>query len=397
MALPMTELVELLGDIESDRAERKESARNADRIGEVICALANDLPNHGKPGVLFVGVADDGSPTGMPVTDQLLQQLAAYRDQGNILPPPSLDVRKVELPGHDIAVVEVQPSNTPPVKYKGQIWVRVGPRRGVANAEDERRLNERRRSLDLPFDSRPIVGATVADLDRHLFEEELLPAVVPPAVLEVNGRSVDQRLSALRLTSPDGVPTAAGILATGVEPIAWLPGAYVQFLRIDGEDLTDPIVDEKRISGTLAAVLRQLDELLRLNVMSAVDLTSGDTERRVADYPIAALQQVARNAIMHRSYENTSSPVRVTWYRDRVETVSPGGLFGVVASAGLGSGITDYRNPTIAEIMRALGYVQRFGAGIPVVRRSLADNGNPDPEFRVEAGYVAVTLRRRPS
>lgn len=135
----MTELVELLGDIESDRAERKESARNVDRIGEVICALANDLPNHGKPGVLFVGVADDGSPTGMQVTDQLLQQLAAYRDQGNILPPPSLDVRKVELPGHDIAVVEVQPSNTPPVKYKGQIWVRVGPRRGVANAEDERR------------------------------------------------------------------------------------------------------------------------------------------------------------------------------------------------------------------------------------------------------------------
>jgi len=35
-----------------------------------------------------------------------------------------------------------------------------------------------------------------------------------------------------------------------------------------------------------------------------------------------------------------------------------------VATAGLGSGLTDYRNPTITEIMRALGYVQRFGAGM---------------------------------
>ena len=37
------------------------------------------------------------------------------------------------------------------------------------------------------------------------------------------------------------------------------------------------------------------------------------------------------------------------------------------------------------------GSVREFS----VVRRSLADNGNPEPEFRAAAGFVAVALRRR--
>ena len=103
-----------------------------------------------------------------------------------------MTVHKVRLNGNDVAVVEVQPSNSPPVRYEGQIWIRVGPRGGVANAEDERRLNERRRSLDLPFDSRPVPGTGIDDLDLSLFTSTLLPSLVPPAVLAENGRSVEQ-------------------------------------------------------------------------------------------------------------------------------------------------------------------------------------------------------------
>jgi ATP-dependent DNA helicase RecG len=210
MALSTEELSALLADIESDRVERKESASNADKIGEAICAFANDLAGHNQPGVLFVGVRDNGVTAGLEVTDRLLQNLASFRDQGNILPPPSITVRKISFDGNDVAVIEVQPSNAPPVKFKGQIWVRVGPRRGIANIDDERRLNERRRSLDLPFDTRPLTGTSIDDLDLVLFQDTLVPQLVPPNVLAANGRTTEQRLTAIRLTSPDGVPTAAG-------------------------------------------------------------------------------------------------------------------------------------------------------------------------------------------
>lgn len=181
MALPDQELIALLADLESDRVERKESAANSDRLSEAICAFANDMPGYGEPGVLFVGVSDNGAVLGRPVTDELLRHLADLRDQGTILPPPTMTVRKLRLDRGEVAVVEVRPSATPPVRFKGRVYIRVGPRRAIASLDEERRLNERRRSLDLPFDSRPIPGSSLADLDTYSFTAVLLPALLPRA------------------------------------------------------------------------------------------------------------------------------------------------------------------------------------------------------------------------
>lgn len=397
MTISDVELESLAEDLESDRVERKAVLSNKDRIGQAICAFANDLPGHGRAGVLLIGVRDDGRPTGTSITDELLLELADFRDQGQILPTPVMTVQRRLVRGAEVAVVEVQPSHTPPVRFKGQVWIRVGPRRALAGPGDERLLSERRRHLDVPFDSRPVSGASEADIDETVFLREYLPRAVDPDVLAQNGRTVREQLASLRFASPDGVPTAAGMIVLGIEPVAWIPGAYVQFLRIVGHELSDPIQDEKRLDGPLVDVLRQLDELLRLNVRLAVDVTSDDRERRTADYPLQALQQLVRNAVMHRDYETSNTPVRLTWYSDRVEIVSPGGPYGLVTPENFGKpGITDYRNPGLAEAMRVLGYVQRFGVGIASARRALAANGNPPPEFDVTSGYVYVTLRATP-
>jgi ATP-dependent DNA helicase RecG len=392
-----SELADLAHDLESDRVERKAALTDKNKVGQVICAFANDLPDHGRPGVLLIGVHDDGIPAGLLITDALLKELADFRDQGQILPLPSMTVERRSLGGVDIAVVEAQPSHQPPVRYKGQIWIRVGPRRGIASAEDERLLSERRRRYDLPFDARRVSGTTVADLDETLFVREYLPAAVDPDVLAQNGRTVPERLTSLRFATASGNPTAAGVIVLGIDPTQWIPGAYVQFLRIEGNDLSDPILDEKRLDGALIDVLRQLDELLRLNITSSVDIVSADRERRHSDFPLAALQQLVRNAVMHRDYEVSTAPSRITWYADRVEITNPGGPYGSVTPENFGRpGITDYRNPAIAEAMRALGYVQRFGAGMAITNRALAENGNPPPEFDVTSSYVNVTVRRAP-
>lgn len=74
-----SEILPLLGDLESDRVERTASSAKTDKFGEAICAFANDLPNHGKPGYLIVGATDAGQVTGMEITDQLLEVLGAAR------------------------------------------------------------------------------------------------------------------------------------------------------------------------------------------------------------------------------------------------------------------------------------------------------------------------------
>jgi len=75
---------------------------------------------------------------------------------------------------------------------------------------------------------------------------------------------------------------------------------------------------------------------------------------------------------MHRDYETTHAPVRVHWFDDRIEILSPGGPFGAVTADNFGQpGQTDYRNPNLAEVLKAMGYVQKFGAGIAIAQKAL--------------------------
>jgi len=391
------ELEQLLDDIESDRAERKESTTDGDKFRQAVCAFANDLPDHRDVGVLFVGVNNSGEPTGIAVTDQLLQNLASIRGDGNILPFPSLDVQKRKLKGQDVAIVLVHPSSAPPVRFRGTIWIRSGPRRGIANPDDERRLNEKRRFRDLPADIQPIASAGLDAVDELLFRRTYLPSAVSIDVLDQNQRSLEHQLIAAKFAHPGSpvCPTLIGVLAVGKAPTDWVPGAYLLFLRIDGAALGDPVKDSREVRGALPDLLSEVDDLLKANIQTSVDFTSGPVEIRKPDYPLVALQQIARNAILHRSYENTNAPVRLYWFNDRVEIQNPGGPYGQVTKQNFGMpGAYDYRNPNLAAVMKELGYVQKFGFGIATARRELEKNGNPDLEFQVEDSYVAAILRR---
>ncbi|MBI4602612.1 MAG: putative DNA binding domain-containing protein [Planctomycetes bacterium] len=392
-----SELEALLLAPESDLLEKKASFSDRNEVRKTVCAFANDMADHQRPGVILIGVRDDGSCAHLAVTDELLRNLAAMKDDGNILPLPSMTVQRRIVRGCDVAVVVVQPCLAPPVKLKGRTWIRVGPRNATASAEDELRLAERRRARDLPFDIRPLPSATLEDLDLQLFECEYLPRAVAPEVLAQNDRSTTDKLKALRFLDPSGRPTGLGVLVLGKDPRRHIPGDYVQFLRIDGAELTDAIRDEKQIDGPLAELLRRLEDVLKAHNAVAVSITESPTEVQRPEYPLPALEQLARNAVLHRAYDGTNAPVRVYWFSDRIEIHSPGGPFGEVNRQNFGQpNITDYRNPHLAAAMKVLGYVQQFGAGIPIARRELQRNGNPPAEFTVEATHVLATVRRHP-
>jgi ATP-dependent DNA helicase RecG len=390
------ELESLLKNIESDRAERKESISDTEAIRRTICAFSNDLPDNRLPGVLFIGARDDGSCVGLTVDDRLLRRLSDMRDDGTILPLPHIEVKEETLSGCKLAVVIVHPSDTTPVRYRGRVYVRVGPTTRLASEDEERRLTEKRRSRDLPFDMRPLPSASLSDIDLDLFERNYLPVAVAPEILDQNTRPMEDQLASMRFLTPDKIPTVSGIIVLGKDARAFIPGAYIQFIRFDGKELTDPVKDQKEIDGPLPDLLRNLDEILKAHISVALEITSKPVSSGHPDYPIEALKQLTRNAVLHRTYEGTNAPVRISWFSDRIEIQNPGGPYGQVTKDNFGEpGITDYRNPQLAEAMKVLGYVQRFGVGIQIARQELVKNSNPRPEFQIESTYIIVTIRNR--
>ena len=394
------ELLQIIETGESDAVEFKESLSGSarERIREAICAFTNDLPDHRKPGLILVGVKDDIILGTTPITDELLCQLADMKTDGNIVPPPSLMVEKRVLQGKEIAVVTVQPSSSPPVRCRGAIHIRTGPRRDIATAQDERILNEKRRYGDRPFDLYPIRSSGISDLNLALFSYEYLPKAFSAEILAANERSLNEQLAATKMITAADDPTATvlGILTIGKMPQDFLPGAYVQFLRIDGNELADDIIDNLQVQGAISDQIRRLDDKLIAHNRIAVDITSGPIEKRTALYPIEAVQQITRNAIMHRTYEGTNAPVHVYWYNDRIEIVSPGGVFGAITAENFGKpGFVDYRNPNLAEAMRTFELVQRFGVGIRIARRLLAEAGHPEPKFEINSTHASAIIHAK--
>ncbi|MHB1358361.1 MAG: ATP-binding protein [Rhodocyclaceae bacterium] len=393
--LTENQLKALLLDLESDRVERTESVSHTDKFGQAICAFANDLPNHRQPGYLLVGVKDNGILSGLAVSDELLKNLGGIRSDGNVLPQPMMNIAKLTLPLGDVAVVEVFPSDLPPVRYKGRVHIRVGPRKAIANEQEERVLSERRVALARSFDARQCSEATIEELALGQFDAYRREAVDPETIL-ANHRPVEQQLSSLRLYDPErSCPTHAGILLFGKNPRFYMPGAYVQYLKLPGMDLTDIPEDQAEISGDLHSVLRELEGRIRLLIQTSVRAVSMFEEKLVPDYPEWALRELLMNAVMHRNYDS-NTPIRFYVFKDHIEIQSPGGLYGEATPENFPTR-NSYRNPVIAEAMKSLGFVNRFGYGVQRAQALLTQNGNPPAEFEFDEHSVLVKVYRRPA
>lgn len=390
--LTETQLLALLADLESDRVERTVSVADTDKFCQAICAFANDLPNHRQAGYLLIGVKDDGTPSGLQVSDKLLKDLSGIRADGNVLPPPAMNVQKYRLNGSDIAVVEVTPSDMPPVRYKGRVWIRVGPRKAVANEQEERILIEKRVARAHTFDMMPVYEAKIEDVSRRMFAEYRAQAVASE-VIEANHRSVEQQLASLRLFDVNkNCPTIAGILLFGNNPRFFVFGAYIQFLRFSGTTMADMPVDQAEFSGDMRTVLDGVRDKFRSINQMGMKQGEGFQDRLLPDYPEWAIREFMHNAVMHRDYQS-NTPIRFYCFADRIEIQSPGGLYGEVTLATL-TQRNSYRNPVLAEALKAMGYVNRFGFGIQHAQALLQKNGNPIAAIEAQDKVVAITIRK---
>jgi ATP-dependent DNA helicase RecG len=295
----------------------------------------------------------------------------------------------------DVVIVEVHPSDIPPVRYKGQIWIRVGPRKAIANEGEERILSERRVATAKSFDTRACPEANLGDLSLDIFLNTYRRAAIAANVIASNHRTIEDQLAALRFYDlRRDCPTHAALLLFGKNTRAIMPGAYVQYLKIDGISLSDDVSISREFSGDLLTLCRELDALLEGSLSEKPIRTSALRDSIVWDFPKRAVRELLMNAICHRSYES-NTPVRFHRFVDRIEILNPGGLYGEASPENFPR-CPDYRNPVIAEALKILGYVNRFGRGVIDAQNALAENGSSPAIFSFQPNFVLATIPKHP-
>ena len=139
------ELRTIIAGGENERVEMTRAFDKADKIGQAVCAFANDFPDSGEAGILLLGVDNDGTIAGRRIEDQQLASLGGLKSDGNLFPPPSMSVEKMTFPEGDVVVLTVFPSKYPLLAEAMKVLGFVNKyNRGIAKVNRELEQNGNR-------------------------------------------------------------------------------------------------------------------------------------------------------------------------------------------------------------------------------------------------------------
>lgn len=313
----------------------------------------------------------------------LLKKISGIRSDGNILPLPVMTVDRIEFPEGDLLLAEVSPSLFPPVRYRGRVFVRIGPRRDIANEAEERLLTERRAAYMATFDATPCLGSSLDDLELDYIRNTYLPAVVDPDILNQDKRDIKDKLASIHLYDrKHDCPTYGAIILFGKNPRYYMPGNYVQYVRFQGTEKGGDVLNEKRFQGPLYRMLPVLESFVSDAIITQRPVTASlFREKTIINYPQNALRELIMNACMHRDYQ-ANMPIRLYQFDNHIEIMNAGGLYGEARPENFPM-VNDYRNPIVAEAMKEMKYVNMFNQGVKRVQDMLRQNGNKEAEFDV--------------
>ncbi|MEA3282198.1 MAG: ATP-binding protein [Euryarchaeota archaeon] len=370
-----------------------------DPIRQTITALSNDYAETGG-GVIIIGV-DPSTRVILGLTgdpEETLRRVTGICRDGSIVPTLAPQIYQLDVNGKTVGIIEVKQSERRPHRANNICYIRIGPTTRKATPDEEFELV--RRSGRFPFDMMPVREAAVEDLDMLKFEQEFLAKRVSSGILSVNHRSPIEWAENLKFLVREGdrlIPTVAAILLFGKNPQSLLPHGSIDFIRFEGDDPSYPIADRKELTGTIDEQIKSATEIVGHFMIQSYQFSQKSPVRTdIVEYPLRAVREAVTNAVMHRDYEISRTNVSIKMFDDRLEIMSPGGLYGIVTRDNFGTGINDYRNPTLAVNLNLLGLIEKAGTGIFLIRRQMEENGSFNPEFDIGDRHLIVKLPAHP-
>ena len=301
-----------------------------------------------------------------------------------------------EIPGVDVS--------SRPVFYKG-----VGRIKGsyIRVGESDEQMSEyevysyevyRKRIRD---DMRVVENGRVDLFDRKRLDEYL--GAVKRERRNLSENVPDNDILELMGVTIHGEPTLAGVMAFSLYPQTYFPqlcitAVVVPGLRMgDTGDAGERFIDNRRITGAVPDMLKEAVEFVLKNSRTQTVVGADGMRHDKEEYPAIAVREAVLNALLHRDYsvytENT--PIRIEMYRDRIEIINSGGLYGKISINSLGRVRPETRNAALANILELLKIAENRYSGIPTIRNECRDAGMEEPEFSSKHGEFKVVFRSR--
>jgi ATP-dependent DNA helicase RecG len=147
--------------------------------------------------------------------------------------------------------------------------------------------------------------------------------------------------------------------------------------------------DSKEFSGSVFA---QLDDAFAYLMLCNKNAATFKGLERIdhSDYPEAALREALLNALVHREYSFSGSVI-INVNDQEMEFISIGGLLPGLSPDDIRTGISQPRNPKLAEVFHRLRLIESYGTGIRKIY-SLYSRCSAQPRIEVTPNTFKIVL-----
>ena len=364
----------------------------------------SSFSNQNEGGVILFGIdeKDDFSIKGVYDAQDLQKKVA---EQCKQMEPPvralftvcDIDGKKIvsaEIPGVDV--------DLRPVFYKGVgrikgSYIRVGESDELMSEYEvysyeafRKRIRDELRTVDdekFSLINNERISHYLNEVKKE--KDNLAKSVSDDDILELMG------------ITKGGKPTLAGLMCFSIYPQAYYPQLCITAVALPGTEQgisginDERFIDNKRITGSIPEMLDSAVDFIRRNSRNITIIDSNGRRIDKPEYPVKAVREAILNALVHRDYSSYTEniPVRIEMYRDRLEIINSGGLYGNISINELGQVRPDTRNPALANILEVLHYTENRYSGIPTIMNEFASNNFPMPVFSVKHGDFKVVMR----
>lgn len=403
--MQVEDLVNLVGKIQQFQCEMQTIEVKAANKGcpTRLYDTLSSFANQDEGGIIVFGL-DEGqkfAPVGVydaqdlqkKVTEQCKQMSPVVRALFTVCELEGKIIVSAEIPGFDVA--------ERPCFYRGAgrlrgAYIRVGDADEPMSEYEVYSYDAfRKRIRD---DIREAPGAK-----RSFFDEEKLAAFFQAVKKDrkhlAKHVSDDAILELMGITT-NGVPTLAGELCFSIYPQGAFPQLCITAVALPGNQMGEPglagerFLDNERITGTIDEMVDAAVDFVKRNSRHSTIIDDNGKRMDRDEYPLKAVREAVLNALVHRDYSIHSEnvPVRIELYRNRLEIISSGGLYGKLTIGALGKVRPDTRNTALANILELLQVTENRYSGIPTIYYELQKAQLPPPEFSVRRGEFVVTF-----
>ena len=317
-------------------------------IKKEIVAFANT-----NDGTIYIGIDDDGKIVGLTDAKKDLEALSGMIREGiksDLTLYTKIYIEKVN--NKDIIIVKVSEAPNKPyyLSDKG-LTSGVYLRHGNASVQASEEVIKK---MLVESNSNSFESNISKEQNLHFY---YLKDLFKQHNLEIN----DNKFKALNIIDLNNRYTNLGLLLSDECPYS------IKCAIFNGKNKLE-FKDRKEFTGS---VLKQANEAFEyLNLFNRIKGKIVGLERvDTRDYPEYALREALLNAIMHRDYNFTGS-ILISLFDDRFEITSLGGLVKGLNMDDLYYGVSESRNPNLANVFYRLKYVESFGTGIERIYES---------------------------